>query len=411
MRILNYKLTDDISITSKEVKIKKWDWLLVIGLVLAPMTSLRVWKIGPAELLCFIWSLKNFDRKFHSNDISRFFLAFISAMICGSIFCAIFYPNELSRDGLFTWIYLAFIAIVMYQTLLNNKREYNLKLCYSFAIIAALWYLFLYFVSIYYSRTPFGIPLWYSSARFTGGATNPHQIACLMCGLIFLFLKPILERRNIVLNIALAYICLFVELQTEASTGLAAIILGFFSLIVVITIHRIKSVNKRIIFILLVLCIGAIFIIAFYNKIYNYVYGWIASDRNGLGRLEIASKIGKAFIKSPLFGLGPGTHSVNDYGGIIEFHNTYLEILAATGLIGSIAFIVLTFKTIKKLFFYSSFFIPSLVAIYAYGFGGFAMRRLAYWGIFVFVAVISQQSVKGNKVPIKHGRSLNVQKN
>jgi hypothetical protein len=36
----------------RHLNIEKWDWLLIIGLVFAPMTSLRIGKVGPGEVLC-----------------------------------------------------------------------------------------------------------------------------------------------------------------------------------------------------------------------------------------------------------------------------------------------------------------------------------------------------------------------
>ena len=386
---------------TEKLKIRKWDWFLIIGLVLAPMTSLRIGKIGPSELFCFIWSIKNFDQKIRLNLISEFFMWFLLAMVLGSLFCYIFYPVELDTVGLFTWMYIAFIAIVMYQKLPCNSKDYNLKLFYRFAIIATIWYLFLYFVSIYYSKTPFGIPLWFADARYTGGAKNPHQIAILMCGLTFVFLKRAIEKKNVLLNLVFASICVYTELQTEASTGLMAMVLGLFTAIFVLTFNRINDRKRRLLFLAAEICFFIAFFLLFYNKIYTFVYDWIASDRNGVGRLEIASRIGKAFMKSPIFGLGPGTHSVSDYGIVIEFHNTYLEIIAATGIIGATAFIVLTARVIKILFYNDSQYLAVIVAIYAYGFGGFAMRRLVYWGLFVFIIVIAQQTSELNKNPTK----------
>ena len=35
--------------------IESRDWILLIGLSLAPMTGLRIWKIGPSEVLCLLW--------------------------------------------------------------------------------------------------------------------------------------------------------------------------------------------------------------------------------------------------------------------------------------------------------------------------------------------------------------------
>ena len=144
------------------------------------------------------------------------------------------------------------------------------------------------------------------------------------------------------------------------------------------------------IIILFELIVGGLILIVCYPIIYRYTYNWVASDSNGLGRLYIFSSIKGAFIKSPLFGLGPGMHA-KDPLGLKEFHNTYLEILAATGIVGFLAFISLSIKALKKLTA-DALLIPILISIYAYGLAGFAMRRLAYWVIFIFIFILSEQS-------------------
>ena len=41
----------------KKIKLPFIDYFLIIGIVLAPMTGLRIWKIGPGEVLCLFWSI------------------------------------------------------------------------------------------------------------------------------------------------------------------------------------------------------------------------------------------------------------------------------------------------------------------------------------------------------------------
>ena len=86
--------------------------------------------------------------------------------------------------------------------------------------------------------------------------------------------------------------------------------------------------------------------------------------------------------------LGPGVHGSD---GTIEFHNTYLEILACSGAIGGVFFVLYTIRCIRKLWNADWTLIPIIVSIYAYGIAGFAMRRLAYWCVMVFVTVIAKQ--------------------
>ena len=124
----------------------------------------------------------------------------------------------------------------------------------------------------------------------------------------------------------------------------------------------------------------ALVLIFTYHYILDYLTRWLEDDSNGVGRLEIFSSFGESFMRSPLFGLGPGTHA---NGGSIEFHNTYLEVLVATGVVGFVFFVVYTVRCIKKMWKADWTTIPIIVSLYAYSLAGFAMRRLAYWGVLI----------------------------
>ena len=372
--------------------IKPYDWLLIIGLMLAPMTGFRIWKVGPAEVLCLVWSLRHYPTRYidTKSDVFRFFVFFLAAMAVGSVWGLIVAPEEVHMMQWPTWIYLAYFALALYTGLKKNTTEYNEKILNVFSIMSAVWYLILYFYSIFISKTFFGAPLWFSGVRFTGGATNPHQIAVLMCGLTFCFARNAILRKKPVINLVYAYICIFIILQTESSTGIAAIVLGVISIIYVMTVHSTMSMDKKMLltaveaFILIICCI------LFFDDIYNYIMDWIMSDKNGMGRINLFTQIGGTILKSPLFGLGPGVHAVSQKGRLMEYHSTYTEIIATTGIVGFSVFLWFSMKTFRNIL-YDDLYLPAIVAIYVYGLGGFAMRRLAYWVIFIFIFVITEK--------------------
>ena len=350
------------------------------------MTGLRISKIGPAELLLLIWSLNHINiHHIKKSDTFGFFAVFIFSMILGSIVCMIWHPEELDKAGLFTWIYLAVIAIAFYEGLSENELSYNERLLYIFSFTALIWYSFLYLYSISVGRYFLGAPLWYGNRRFSGGGTNPHQVAVLLSGIIFVFIREASKHRHILMNLAFALMCFYLMTQVQSSTGILAMFLG----ILIFVYSWLMNLDKEKKYFILVLMTALIIVVIMltYNSIYRRLYLWVASDSNGLGRIEIFSSIMTAFSKSPLVGLGPGAHALD---GIIEFHNTYLEIIAATGIVGSAAFIVYTIKSFIRLVKADWTLIPVMVGIYGYGLAGFAMRRLAYWGIFVFILVIAE---------------------
>src|SRR5699024_1083727 len=87
------------------------------GVILAPMTGLRIGKIGPAELLVLIWCLIQSPEYLKLNIKNYNFLFFFSFLFCTAIGTSIgilFYPQQTIPVQLFTWLYLMFISIGIY---------------------------------------------------------------------------------------------------------------------------------------------------------------------------------------------------------------------------------------------------------------------------------------------------------
>ena len=379
--------------TWKPVRIERLDWLLIIGLTLAPMTGLRIWKVGPAEILCFLWGVRFlFRSKSLKSDTFLFFVSFLLAMGAGSIVGYFIAPRELAKEDLLTWIYLGIVAISLYEGLKTKTLEYNETLLFIFAEFATIWYLFLFLYSRFINTTIFGAPLWYHDVRFTGGGTNPHQVAVLLCGLTFVFLRSFLKKEKQIRCFAFMVVCIYLLKETASSTGVLAIALAF----LVSLYFFIADLFPRNKFGALIVLTGIILpiITVFAKYIYRQFMNWVAEDRNGLGRISIYASFFSSFARSPLLGLGPGMHA---QGGVIEFHNTYLEVLTATGAIGGTMFLIYSVRLFKTAITAEWKLFPILISMYAYGFAGFAMRRLVYWGLIAFVTVIAEQSIASNR--------------
>ena len=382
--------------------IMPWDWLLILGLMLAPMTGLRVWKIGPAEVLVFLWCLRFFPRQIIPNgDLLRFFLEFLGCMAIGTVIGLYRVPEEVVLSGWPTWLYLMFVSLGMYQGLRGNSLAYNEKLLTRFATLAVLWQLLLYILANAGLRSILGAPLWYYY-RYSGGGTNPHQVAVMMCGLVFIFAREAFAGRHVLWNVLLAAAGVMILLATESSTGVLALVFGAMIGLMVF-FNRGTSPQRRLVLIVIELLLGAAILLVLYRVIYRFAYDWVANDTNGLGRLAIFSQISRSFRLSPFFGLGPGMHSRAN-GGLIEYHNTYLEVLAASGLLGFIAFGLFTIRLLDKARVDISF-LPVITAMYAYGIAGFAMRRLVYWGIIVSILVLSEQIIRAEHISAQNAEN------
>jgi O-antigen ligase len=383
-------------VSISKIKIFRWDWLLIIGLILAPMTGLRIWKIGPAEVLVLIWCLKYIPRlKIHDTAILRFFGLFLGSMALGTIWGLFVAREEVVLSGWFTWIYMMFVSIGLYEGLRCNTFEYNERMLRTFAYLAALWNIVLYVLARAGRGTFLGAPLWYYH-RYSAGGTNPHQIAIMMCGIFFILLREFILHRNMLFSVILMIASGTILLATESSTALLALVLGILIELYVAFNNRLFGAGRHFRVILVEGILTFLVLVVFYQLIARYAYDWIAGDTNGLGRLKIFSNIKNTFMLSPLVGLGPGMHSRGKVEELIEYHNTYLEVIAAAGMVGLYALAAFTVRLLKKIRADNTY-LAVVVSMYAYGLAGFGMRRLLYWGIIVFIYVITEERTLAKK--------------
>ncbi|MDI9521037.1 MAG: O-antigen ligase family protein [Bacillota bacterium] len=378
-----------------------FDYLLILGLVLAPMTELRVWKIGPSELLCMLWSTKYIRGFFEGglkNYLIRFWLLFYLTVTAGMLYCLIFYPRESSGvDGLFTWFFMLYISLGVYAGMKKHSLRGILSILETVVVLSAVWYLFLLVYSRVVSPYFFGARLWYARVRYTGGGRNPHQMAILSLGMMFVsfyFLCRVkLSLPKKLLHAACMLAHLYYLFLTRSTTAWMAMAAAYAVGAVLLFLLLKRSVRNRQITVILLAGFSLLVVMVAFTQLYQKFYNWVAKDPNGLHRFQLFAYVLDPLRKNFLFGLGDGTHS-ND--GISEFHNTYLEIIGMSGLIGVIIFVLFTYRMIKKLW-HDPFLLILPFAYYVYGFAGFGMRRLPYWVLSVIMMAMAE------KIPIQEG--------
>ncbi len=370
---------------------EKKDYLLVLSAILAPMTGLRIGKVGPGEILCLLFCLVNFhpSRSIPKKDIFiRFWIGFLFTICLGTVRGVLKYPDETVTQDLITWFYLGIICIGTHFIIEKRSSEEIVKLLKFISCGSAFWYFSLYQYSRRVSSTFLGAPLWYAGIRFSGGATNPHQVALLLCLGLVVFTWLILNcdhfLHKIVYGVFFA-ITFFLLRQTRSSTAIMAVSMGIAS--VIWQNLWVKYRAKKQLFLLAFFSV--FFLVLFFGfRFYHLFIQWIKSDSNGLDRILIFASFPTAFRKGPAFGLGPGIHAI---GGLMEFHNTYLEIIAMGGIVGAIIFIVFSTDLFKSALRNPVSF-GTLLAAYAYGLAGFGARRLVYWIIIVLAYELSRRS-------------------
>ena len=387
----------DLNKKTEKNKVYGWDWILIIGLTVAPMNEFRVGKVGPGEALVLLWCMRYLGRfaVLHLNDlISRFWILFLPILALGTGYCMIIYPEEASPGGLATYLSFAFFSILIVVGMSDRTAEQIKSFIYTAGIVVACWYLYLLYYSEHISYYFYGATLWYHDTRFSGGANNPHQIATLLGAVLYFNIIHITDTKSSLLSRLMALIsafsCVYVSLQTKSSTLVVAIILTFALFLYYLALKNLKSKTQKWIATSVLIILFAVVVGVFREKLFDYIFEWIESDANGLGRLEIFATIGDTLRKNWIIGLGPGVHGMN---GVIEYHNAYLEILAMSGVIGlglfaffSVRLFMLLMEDTRMVF--------CVVPLYVYGLGGFSMRRISFW---IIVAVLVAYALRLRK--------------
>lgn len=371
------------------------NWLLVLGLTLAPMTELRVWKIGPAELFCVLWCVR-YLRCYFEGGVNRplpaFWLSFLLILTAGTLFCMQYYPTESSGfGGLLTWFFMMFLSLGVHAGLSRRTTEEILHILESISFLSAAWYFFLLLYSRIVSSTFFGARLWYGVRRFTGGGANPHQMAILSLGMIFaslfFLLRVKMSRRKRFLHLTCMIVEIYILYLTRSTTVWMAMIVTMAFAVGLVTLRGIQATSTGNIRLVAFLTISAVVFILGFTWLFSLFMEWVSADSNGLHRFQLYSDIIDPLQKNFLFGLGDGTHADSGY---MEFHNTYLEIIGMTGLIGTSLFIVFTVRIIKTLK-RDPYLLLIPFALYVYGLAGFGLRRLPYWALTSFVIAIAEK--------------------
>lgn len=369
-----------------------WDWILVIGTVISPMTEFRVWKVGPGEALVMLWCIRYFGKFFSlslKDLLPRFWILYLPVIALGTGFCMLAYRTEASPSGLLTFFYFALISCLIYVGLSDRSAEQIKRIIYLVGILTGVWYLYLYYYSRYISYYFHGVRLWYGGVRFSGGATNPHQLATLVGAALFINIIHLADRSRTVKEKIIpaisAAMCLFVAIQINSSTLVVTIIVTLSLFLYHLSLNHLQTRSQKWIATSVLLIVFSVLIGIFREKLFDYVFEWIESDANGRGRFDIFASIGGTLRKNWLFGLGPGMHGLD---GTIEYHNAYLEILAMGGIVGLGIFIVFSIRLFQLLMTEPAI-LYTVIPLYAYGLGGFSMRRLCFWIIVSMTAVYS----------------------
>lgn len=360
---------------------RKFDTLFLAAVVLSPMTGWRVDRVGPAEVLILLWcllSIISIRGHLGGDRTGLFWGAFGLLLLISTVHGLAVTPAESALSDVIIWGFFAFVSVTSVAVLRRRNLFEIDRLLSWIGTASAIWFGVLYLYGLGVSHTLLGAPLWYYRVRFTGGADNPHQLSVLMAAAAFICLRsavraPALTRKCF--HLTTMAIALFLGFATASSTLILAVaVAGAFAAIhYAVSLPRAASMRATALALVFVgIVVGAS---TQWKSLVELFNAFLDSDDNGWGRFEIWRSFDRIAESTTLIGLGPGTHAK---GGVLEFHNMYLDIAAMTGLFGLAAFVIYSVWLLRTLTIDWSL-ITIAVPLYVYGISGFAARRLSFW--------------------------------
>ena len=366
------------------IKIEKIEnALLILGLLLAPLTSLRVWKIGPGELFLFVWSLLVLLRrkKIVFNLLTRFWYIFLMLLSVGTFFGNLLITErgiEISQPFTYLFFTLFITSLVVFFD--SNNISYSILKKVYWADF--FFFSFLFFYGTFIAPSILGMDLWFGAVRFTGGALNPHQFAYTSGPMIIagLYLASVMRSipKKIVLYLSIIPF-IMMSLATQSAT-LEAVFLIEFIMLVFLSISDSKLPEKRTKKRIFVFSFIIIFVLIFSQELYSQFLSFVQSDPNGPGRFELWRMSFNTWKISPIFGLGFFGSVSAETGRLTESHNTYFELLLNSGLIGLSLYLFFIYK-LSKFTVRNKYALLMILFFVLYGFGGYSFRRVYMWYI------------------------------
>lgn len=290
-------------------------------------------------LLFFIFNIKNALKAIKSMNLlqNKLFFIFIILLIIGFIINIIIDPQtNILKPALSI---MSIIIIVLYFS-----RYPLINLLYF------IWISIMFSIVVCY----FSEPIPGASFRKTGGTIDPNEFAAYVLAFYFtsIYLYTI-NKSKIILFISTLFTVYAIFFAGSKSAFLVFAIVILFILLRFIIYKPIVILNYKLIFVVLILLFGAI----------QIDFTKIEVIQNLLGRVDRTHSVDVRFLawgagvnmvkENPILGVGSMRFAENTYQYIrmwIAPHNTYIQIIAESGIIVFLFYISFIFLLLKQNF-------------------------------------------------------------
>lgn len=383
----------------RDVDSSSYMWF-ALGVVLTTATQLRIGStpIGIGEILLVLWViLVGFPRlsngRLHSGlatVMGGSWWGMLACLLTGwmvSNFIGL--HSATSLHSLLAFMFLGVIVVFVFvEGEIGIQRVLRLVgiltvACYS---VLMLWG--------QYSSNLGPVALWYGP-RFSGWAINPNQLALALAGLPFVSLYFGGREKRRTVWYATTLVAVVVGVATDSDALSVAWAVGF---LVALTSWWILQGQSRIsarvlrFILLLIVAVGVILVLwrVVFPLVVVLVQHIYESGNQGAVRLTLWQNGIVAWMRSPVFGLGPGAFSgaAGPFEGK-ESHNTFVDWGTSTGIVGMIVYLStltwLWWQTREKPLLSGAF-----VALVAFSVFHFVIRQPVFWVYILGLAALAR---------------------
>jgi len=370
-------------------------------LLFLPFTSIGI-KIGNFKLtisdsLIMFFFISSFflKKSTHSKLIKFFKITLIFLFLVSFSIIKIISVQQFIM-ALLPWIY-TLILIYSFSILLKKiKLETIFRLTYSSIIINIILSTIIVILYKFFGLDILDTLNNNFGGRYTYFTINPNQNVFYLINMAsILLLINIYQNKNNKYLIYIILIMIFPVLETGSRTGFILYILILFLTLfyLVLNKQKFRVFVLVIIFLFLQNNLNSLFessnstmrAISVLNKINNdpQIEG-VSGESIDLGK--------ELFLKNPFFGIGLGNFHKNYYQ--YEIHNTFISLLAETGIVGFYGFLILLFYIFYSIFKSKNnkfkFFAFIIMCIFLISnTAHFVLRERWIWILFIFIIFLS----------------------
>jgi len=297
---------------------------------------------------------------------------------------------ETALVDIYAYIFVLFTVITLNSFFKDKSSSFLLSSLKKIYVLSSTLLILLYLYANFVSTSLFGTSLLYYNS-FRPFATNIHHISMFIAPLPFIGTKFLIQAKSRIIKLfylSTAIFLVYIALETNSTKVELALIVGVIVLFISTMVNFIPSKQLKIILFLFFAILSTFSIFIYRDSISNFVVDFfIENDISSVRTYIYRSSIDK-ILASPIFGYGPGPHSVfiseNYY---LDAHQTLFTIALQGGAFALLTFIIFTYKLVLK-YKNDLIFLSAFSTILVYALGGDIMRRSSVWVLLLLLYYI-----------------------